>query len=347
MQKALIALALATATACATANDRGEAVRPLAPESAVMAAELPPECLPSDLAPAPDRSLDAWFDSTRATHALSESWPPLLGSVFVSVGPDGASGVGTWGVISDMPNPDAVRDIVETFQASRRDVALPDEELRIFLGDEDGAAPRVIDDFGGCGADLLGSDETETTLLGAVDDLSYLDGVEQVLAVEVDALGRPVRLFYTGEEDVKPVIRNVVATALIASARFRPAHVAGVPVQSRVHLATAEVYADEVRDVNIGGLDRPLREGPDGGLGSLSGSRGGGIQTASRSGGSGGVPCGRGGSQFAATCGYDFSTGRLTSYQVNPQLAALERLERSTERGKISWQIDQRLQRNR
>jgi hypothetical protein len=287
----------------------------------------------------PERSLDTFFDSAQAVRTLSEAWPNLVGSVMLVVGADEASEDGSWGAVTDMQSITAVQSIAETFRATQRNVPLPTRELEIFLGDQDGVQPRVVASFGGCPAEVLGEEGVEARLLETASELSAEEGIDQVLAVGIDPLGRPTTLIFTGDAPER-AIQSVVASALIASARFRPAYVEGVPIQSRVHLADADVYPEDIRQVYIGGLDRPLR-------GVMRDRRGNPITTASRSGVNGGVPCGRGGSQYAVMCGYDYATGRVTNSSVNRNLAHVEQLERSTERGKISYRIDQRLGRNR
>jgi hypothetical protein len=291
------------------------------------------------MAPDPQRSLDTYFDSAQATRALDESWPPLLGTVLLAVGSDEPPEDETWAAVTDMVNADAVRSIAETVRSTRRDVPLPEDELKIFLGDEDGVQPRLLATFEGCPAALVGPEGVEVRLLETAESLSDHAGIDQVLAVNVDPWGQPTSLVYTGEAEASEVQR-VVATAVLASARFRPAYLEGIPIPSRVHLADADVFLEEIREANIAGLDDPLHRGwRDAGSSP--------ITSASRSGRNGGIPCGQGSSQFAVMCGYDFATGRVTSTRTNRWLRQADRMDRMSERGRVSFQIDRRLQRNR
>ncbi len=295
---ALVAVTCLIAAACASSSVRN--LESLANRD-IPAPPTPESCTNPEMPLNPVRSLDTYFDSARAVRELNKVYPLLAGSLLAEVRADPSSGSGMWSAITDIQNGQLVVDLVTAFSATQRDVPLPEGEvLSLFLGDENGAAPRAVQEFGECPAALLGAPDVTDRLLVAADNLEEEADLTHVLAIHVDHRGWPVSILYQGDSRPSRIVEAGHA-AVLASARFRPAHLGGVPVDSWVHLANVDVSMDSVQSIEIAGLESRLWQR----------SRRGRI-VSMPTGVSSGIPCGGavGVSQFARSCTYNPASGQ-------------------------------------
>ncbi len=267
----------------------------------IPAPPFPEACSHPEMSLNSAHALDTYFDSARAVRELNEVWPSLEGSLLAEVRFDPSNASGIWSAVTDIPSGQVVVDLVTVFSATQRDVALPEgQTLRLFLGDERGAAPRAVEEFGECPAILLGTPDVTDRLLFAADKLEEEADLTHVLAIHIDHNGWPVSILYQGDSRPSRIV-NAGHAAVLASARFRPALLGGVPVDSWVHLANVDVSMDSVQSIEIAGLESRLwarSRGPRV------------ISMPTRV--AGGIPCGGavGASQYSRTCNYNPASGQ-------------------------------------
>lgn len=213
-------------------------------------------CMSTDLLPDGARSLQSWFDMEATTPALEAAWPETPSTVLFTIMPSD-DGAGVWAVTSDVPTDATISPLIEAFTASRRNVAIPDEGLMILVGDAAGLRPTLVEGFSSCPAQLVGEAGVAVRLLEVAEEVKAEAGVDRIVAIRVDDVGRPLTLLYQGDGDLAEQ-PDLEALWFLASARFHPAFMHGVPVGSLAPLEDSDLGEAPIKETYIRGLESSL-----------------------------------------------------------------------------------------
>lgn len=249
-------LLFASLLLAACAPGRNESARIADVIAAAEAIPLTEACTDTALQLDMARSLDTWFDMEAVASALETAWPADPVTVLFTIAPSD-DGAGIWSITTNASDDPAMPAVIEAFTESRRNVPVPAEGLMVFVGDPAGPRPALVEGFASCPSELVGAEGVAVRLLEAAEELEAAEDLERIVAIRVDETGRPLSVLYQGESDLSNA-GELESLWLLASARFHPAFVHGVPVGALAPLKDADLSDAPIKETYIQGLDGNL-----------------------------------------------------------------------------------------